>query len=108
MLGKTSATPGNSIKDKGRATQKILKKQLTTKILDNNEPLWNMLDETDTLDASDLCAELDTLMTTTFTPTAGRIATTPTHKTIIEIEGKHQGEHLLPNPTSHRTLLWHH
>jgi hypothetical protein len=92
MLGKTSATPGNPIKDKARAAQKILKKQTTTKILDNNEPLWNMLDETDTLDASDLDAELDQLMASIFTPTTNRTSTAPTHKMIIEIEGKTSGE----------------
>ena len=57
------------------------KKQEIIKISDNNELMWNMLDETDTLEATDLCAELDQLMATTLTLTMNMTATAPTHKT---------------------------
>jgi hypothetical protein len=68
------------------------KKQEIIKISDNNELMWNMLDETDTLDATDLCAELDQLMATTLTPTMNRTTTAPTHKTKIEKEETTSGE----------------
>ena len=62
----------------------------TTKIPDNNEPLWNMLDETDTQDASDLCAELDQLIAAP-TPKTKKTVTVSTHNTTIGQVGTTSG-----------------
>ena len=86
MLGKTSATQRHAAKNKTCTPQNPPRKQNTTEISGDIETMWNMLDETDTQDASDLRAELDQLMATTLTPITNRTTPTPTHTTRIGIE----------------------
>jgi len=81
MLGKTSTTQRQPGINKTYTPQNPLMKQNTIKISDNNELMWNMLDETDTLDATDLCVELDQLIATTLTPAMNMTTTVSTHKT---------------------------